>query len=697
MKQILISAFSLLFALSSFAQVDRSVMPEPGPAPKIDLGKTQSFTLDNGLKVFVVENHKLPKVTFSLQLDIDGIKEGNKAGASELAGDLMRKGTENKTMDEIDFGIDFIGARLSTSAYGVYASSLVKHQETLLEIMADIVKTPKFPEEELEKLKTQYKASVKSQLNEPDAIASNVRRVLLYGKDHPYGEVMTEETIDNITLDDVKAYYTTYYRPNIAYLAVVGDIKFEEAKSLITKYFKDWEKAEVPTTEFPTPEVPENIQVAFVHKPGAVQSVIMTFNTIELLPGSKDVIPASIANMILGGGFTSKLNLNLREKHAYTYGARSSLSSDKIIGNFYSTAKVRNEVTDSAITQTLLELINMRDGKITEEELTTIKNYRVGTFAYSLENPQTKARFAISIDKNDLPKDYYETYLEKVAAVTLEDVKEVSKKYFNPFNGYILVVGDKNEIADKIAKFSPTKEIVYYDAYGNEVTESEMKEAPDGVTAQSVLEDYIQAIGGQKNLKKVKSLKSIYATSIQGMPIDVEVYNGKSGQYLSIMSSSGMQLQKQVFDGSKGQVVQMTMTGQMETVDMDEKQVKGIKDESLIFPELVYTSGTYKIELQGVTNLKGEDVYVIDVQKPSGSVQTNYYSVKSKYLVKSITTFESEMGNVFQESVYSDYKKIGKVYVPYHLNQTVGPNEMDLELKTIEINPKLSNDLFELE
>src|SRR5690554_1658862 len=367
MKRILISAFTLLLATTSFAQVDRSKMPEPGPAPKIELGQTKSFTLDNGLKVFVVENHKLPRVAYSLQLNIEGVKEGDKAGTAEIAGNLMKTATKNRTKEEIDFGIDFIGARLSTSAMSVYGTSLVKHQDELLSIMSDVVKNAKFSEEELEKLKKQYKSNIKSQQNEPDAIASNVRRVLLYGKDHPYGEVMTEETIDNITLDDVKAYYTTYYRPNIAYLAVVGDIKFEEAKSLITKYFKDWEKAEVPTTEFPTPEVPENIQVAFVHKPGAVQSVIMTFNTIELLPGSKDVIPASIANMILGGGFTSKLNLNLREKHAYTYGARSSLSSDKIIGNFYSTAKVRNEVTDSAITQTLLELINMRDGKITEE------------------------------------------------------------------------------------------------------------------------------------------------------------------------------------------------------------------------------------------------------------------------------------------------------------------------------------------
>jgi len=257
MKKLFISALALAFATTTIAQVDRSKMPEPGPAPKIELGKTESFTLDNGLKVFVVENHKLPKVAYSLSLNIDGILEGDKAGTADLAGDLLSKGTENRTKEEINFGIDYIGARLNTYSMGVYASSLTKHQEKLLDIMADVVKNAKFDEEELEKLRKQYISGLQTEINDPDAIASKVRKALLFGKDHPYGEVVTEETLENITLEDIQEYYSTYFRPNIAYLAVVGDVTVKEVKPLIKKHFGDWEKGEVPNQEFEMPSQPQ--------------------------------------------------------------------------------------------------------------------------------------------------------------------------------------------------------------------------------------------------------------------------------------------------------------------------------------------------------------------------------------------------------------------------------------------------------
>ena len=237
------------------------------------------------LKVFVVENHKLPRVAFSLQLDIDPIKEGDKAGISEIAGDMLAKGTKNRTKDDLNFAIDFIGASFFTSSTSVFGASLKKHQNTLLEIMADVIKNPDFKEEELKKLKTQYISNVQTQKDDPDAIASNVRRVLLYGKDHPYGEIVREETIENITLDDAVNYYSTYFKPNVAYLAVVGDINVKEAKTLVEKYFGDWKKGEVPQHKYDFPERPKSTHVAFVNKPGAVQSVIAVFNPIELKPG----------------------------------------------------------------------------------------------------------------------------------------------------------------------------------------------------------------------------------------------------------------------------------------------------------------------------------------------------------------------------------------------------------------------------
>lgn len=692
MKKIYISAFTLLLAVASFAQVDRSKMPEPGPAPKIKLGETQSFTLENGLQVFVVENHKLPRVAFSLVLDVDPMKEGDKSGMADLAGDLMSKGTTNRSKEEINFSIDFIGAQLSTSATSVYGASLKKHQNKLLEIMADVVKNADFKQEELDKLKTQYISGIQSEKDDPDAIASNVRRVLLYGKDHPYGEITTEKTVENVTLEDVKNYYNTFFKPNVAYLAVVGDINVAEAKPLVKKYFGDWKKGEVPTFEYPMPEKPKVPEVAFVNKPGAVQSVIVVANTIDLKPGSADDIKASITNGVLGGGFVSKLNLNLREEHAYTYGARSSINSDELVGNFFASAKVRNEVTDSALTETLKELMAMRKGEITQEELDAQKNYRTGTFAYSLENPQTKARFAINTAKYNLPADYYSNYLKNVAAVTLEDAKAMSAKYINPMQGFILIVGNKEEVADKLKAFSPTGKVNFYDTYGNEAVET-LQPAPEGITAQAVVNDYIKAIGGEKELMKIKSMKKVADVSIPGAPpITLEINQTKDGKFMSNMAAGAMTVQKQIFDGIKGRTM-----GMQGNEDMSEDDIKRMKIDGNMFPELKYSNEDIKLSLKGIDTFNEESCYVVDVTFPNGDVKTDYYAIGTKYLIGSVEMVGEGDQKFQKEDSFSDYKKVGKIMMPYKASQNVGPQTISMEYKTIEINKKVDPQIFYIE
>lgn len=686
-KKIYINLVLLLLCGSLIAQVDRSKMPKPGPAPKIDLGETQSFTLENGLKVFVVENHKLPKVDFALQFDIDPLLEGDKSGAADMAGDLMSKGTSNMTKDELNFSVDFIGASFSTSSNFVFGSSLKKHTVKLLEIMSDAVKNSDFKEEELEKLRTQYISGKQTEKDDPDAIARNVRRVLLYGKNHPYGELTTEESLKNITLDDVKAYYKTYIKPNVAYLAVVGDINVKEAKTLVEKYFGDWKKGEVPTHTYEMPAVPKTMQVVLVNKPGAVQSVISAFNTLDLKPGSEDDIKANITNGILGGGFISKLNLNLREAHSYTYGARSNISSDELIGNFNASAKVRNEVTDSALVEMMKEIMNMRNGNVTEEELQTIKNYRTGTFAIGLENAQTKARFAINIEKYGLDKAYYENYLKNVAAVSLEDVNAISKKYINPMNGYILVVGNKEEVADKVKGFSPTGKITYLDINGNPAVAESFKKAPDGITAEKVITNFINAIGGMKTLSKVKAMKTEMGFSAQGMALEIKITNGAPNKQLTEVLMNGNVMEKTIFNGQEG--VSTGMRGK--TVFDEETNIK-TSEESYMFPEIEYLTDAFKIELLGLGNKNDEEVYAVKITKPSSEVMTNYYSVSTGLLVMSEAVVEGRV----EESLYSDYKEVKKVKIPFTILRDMGPQKVEIKVKSVTINPKLEASTFDL-
>ncbi|MCB0409435.1 MAG: insulinase family protein, partial [Flavobacteriales bacterium] len=550
MKKIFsIISVALIFSTAAYAQkLDRSKRPGPGAAPEIKIGKTESFTLENGLKVFVVENHKLPKVAFSLSLDVDPIMEGDMVGYTAAMGELLSTGTKNRTKDELNKEIDFIGADLNTYSSGIYAASLKKHQEKLLDIMSDVLMNADFKQEELDKIKKQVLSGLQTSKDNPDAIAGNVKSVLLYGKNHPYGEITTEETVEAYTLDKCKEYYNTYFKPNVAYLAVVGDITVKEAKPLIEKYFAKWQKAEVPVNKYKTPMAPEKTKVAFVHKEGATQSLINITYPINLKQNSPDVIKAKVMNSILGGGSTARLFMNLREGHGYTYGAYSSISPDELVGSFNASAKVRNEVTDSAVTEFMNELKRMVAEKVTQEELDGVKNYMTGTFAYTLQDPQTIARFAISTEKYKLPADYYANYLKNLNAVTIEDIKAMAEKYIKPENAHILIVGDKEQ-AEKVAKFSADNKVDFYDYYGNDFVES-LKPAPDGVTAKTVMDKAVEAKYGMpkgkgldKKLKKIKDITVKMNASIQGQTISVSRYQKAPNKFAMVMSMGTMVIQ----------------------------------------------------------------------------------------------------------------------------------------------------------
>ncbi|MFN0034406.1 MAG: M16 family metallopeptidase, partial [Saprospiraceae bacterium] len=252
----------------------RKAAPAPGSAPKIQIGKAETFKLDNGLTVIVVENHKLPTVSYQIYVDNDPAQEKEAAGYVDLMGDLLARGTKTRTKEQIDESVDFLGASLSSSANGVSGSCLSKHSDKLLEIMADVLLNPTFPQEELDKLKRQYESGLAAAKDDPDAIAGNVGSVLRYGKDHPYGEIMTEESLAKINLDQIRGHYNTYFKPNISYFVVVGDVTKAQAEKFAKQYFGKWQKGDVPKHKYAVPQAPAKTQVDFVHKPGAVQSAI---------------------------------------------------------------------------------------------------------------------------------------------------------------------------------------------------------------------------------------------------------------------------------------------------------------------------------------------------------------------------------------------------------------------------------------
>lgn len=690
MKNKILIIILTFISFGSYAQLDRSKKPAPDPAPEINLGEFETFTLSNGLKVFVVENHKLPRVAFSLILDRDPILEGENAGYISIAGQLLRNGTTNRPKSQLDEEIDFIGASLSTSSTGVYAASLKKHADKLVEIMADVVKNPAFPESEFEKIKKQTLSGLAAQKDDPEAIASNVSQVLTYGKDHPYGEIITEETVENISLQQIKEYYATYFKPNIAYLAVVGDINKKEAEQLVEKYFGDWEKGDVPTHEYELPKAPENTVVALVDRPQSVQSVIEIAYPIELKPGDAKVIKSAVMNNILGGSFSSRLNMNLREAHGYTYGARSSISSDELIGNFSASASVRNEVTDSAVAEFLHELKNIKSQSVKEEELGNVKNYLTGSFARSLESPQTIANFALNVERYDLPDDYYAKYLKNIADVGLDDVQQMAENFIMPEQAYIIVVGKASEVAEGLKSFG---EVKYFDIYGNEETPSATSAIPVGLTAEQVVEDYFAALGGRENLSRIKDLKISSTASLMGQELNITIAKKSPDKSFMVISSGGNEMQKEVINGDQVAVYQMG-----NAMPMDDETAAEAKVTAGFVPELYYDKNAVTTELTGIEKIDGQETYAVEIKLPSGKSVTHYYSTVSGLKLRETQTIETPQGAMVLSTDYTDYKEVDGIKFPHTTLIPIPgmPQKLRAEVDTIEVNAGVEDEIFKV-
>lgn len=673
--------------------LDRSIPPKPGPAPKIQIGDYETFKLSNGVEVIVVENSKLPRVSFNIALDVDPMMEGDKAGLVDITGQLLRRGTKTRTKQELDEQVDFIGATLSTSGRGIFGSSLTKHQDELLQLMSDVLLNSTFPEEELEKLKTQTKSALASQKDDPNAIAGNVAGVLNFSKKHPYGEIETPETIENITRKDCKKYFDTYFKPNTTQLVVVGDVDAAKLQEQLEKYFGKWKEGEVPTQEYKTPPFPKATEVAFVNKEGAVQSVINITYPVDLKPGSKDAIAASVMNTILGGGgFSGYLMQNLREDKAYTYGAYSRLSRDELVGSFTASASVRNEVTDSAIVQFLYEMNRMRTEPVAEDHLKMVLNKMTGSFARSLERPQTIANFAMNIVRYDLPNDYYQTYLEKLNSVTPADIQRVADKYIRPEQAHILVVGNKDEVMPKLAKFSKSGKVMLYDEEGNEIKPTTV-EVDKNMTADVIVAKYVEAIGGDK-WDDVKSYDVDMAMSTMGMTLAGKQIKSE-GKFLLEITMMGQTAQKIVYDGEKALMFN-PQAGEQIIEEGDE--LESMKEQAMMVPEAAYGKLGYTLELKGTDKVDGKDAYKVLVAMPDGKKKTEYYDMKSGLKLKEIQSEESPAGAVTTTTVYKDYKEVNGLKMAHTMEttQSMGAQSQNITMtiKSVKVNEELAEDTF---
>lgn len=668
----------------------RTGAPQAGTAPKIQIGKAEKFQLDNGLTVIVVENHKLPRVSFQIFVDNDPVLEKDAAGYTQLMGELLSKGTKNRSKVQIDEEVDFIGASFSSSASGISGACLSKHSEKLLDVMADVLLHPTFPAEELDKAKRRVESALAQAKDDPDAIADNVGSILRNGKEHPYGEAMTEATLAKINLEQIRKHYDTYFRPNISYFVVVGDISRAQAEQYAKKYFGSWQGADLSGHKYAVPQAPDKTKVSFVHKPGAVQSVVTITYPVALKPGAPDAIPARLLNNILGGSSTSsRLNANLRETKGWTYGAYSSLNSDKLVGSFTAQASVRNAVTDSSVIEFLSELNRLRTEKIPATELQTWKNIITGQFSQSLEQPGTVASFALATARYRLPADYYEKYLQALQNVSADDVQAVAQKYIHPDRAHILVVGNKDEVADRLKQFSADGKVNFYDVYGNPISTDNMT-VPAGMTAEKVIEDYINAIGGKAKIATLKDLQMTSTMNMGGSQLGINTWQ-KDGKIATKVTMNGQVVNARTYDGTKG-----SESGMGGSRELTGENLTDLKEQAAFCKELGYLADGYKMNLKGVEDVDGGKAYVVEVLRADGKKSTEYYDMKTSFKVREISVVPGQDGNpVTMTTDFSDYKETNGVLFPNTI--TLGgifPIPVKAVVSEIKINAGVDDVMF---
>lgn len=673
---------ALLFSLSLTAQVDRSKAPVSGPAPQVHIGEYQSFTLPNGLKVLVVENNKTPKITLQLSLIDNLTLEKDKAGYKDFMGDLWGKATQKRNAKQLSEEVDFIGANLSTSASNVTVSGLSKFTPELMNIFADVILNPTFPKDEFDKSIIQTKTGLKANESSPANIMANVSKKTIYGDEHPYGSVMTLETIENFTLEDCKKYYKDFVLPNNSILVIVGDITLAEAKKQVEKQFSNWKRGTVPTIQFTAPTAPKGAQVIFSNKDAAQQASIAIAYPVDLKPGTPIQLSAQVMNTILGGGgFQAKLFKNLRETKGYTYGAYSRLSGDILDngGKFVASSEVKANVTDSALIEVQKEMQNMILGDFTQADIDQVKKTMAGDFSRGLESPSTIAGFAYSIERYGLPKDYYTSYLERLSKVTKEDVKNAALQYINPNSAYIFVVADRN-LKQRLTKFDSDNNIVELDHAGKPVNPATA--LPANLTANDVISSYIKAIGGKEALSVIKDMIVTSEMAASGMTITNTykyITTPEKPAFMMEVAMMGQVMQKMIFDGDK-----VTVSGPQGTQTLEEEQTGEIKQQAYPFLEAVYANIGITPTLEGIEKVNGRDAYKIKVTL-GDAVTYSFYDVENGLKVKSVGT--SQQGT--QEVTFEDYRIINGLNYPFLSKTAMQGMEIEIKVKDVKTNTGL--------
>ena len=435
--------------------VDRTTAPAPAEPHPYHFPHITRATLPNGLRVLVAENHNAPLVSLRALVrsgaDHDTV---HTAGLAAITADLLDEGAGDRDAIRLAEDVGLLGGALGTGADWdasyVSLDVLARTSEEALAIFGDVTARATLPADGLERVRAERLNEILQQRNEPAAIAGKRFASLLYGTG-AYGNsvVGNADTVSSITIEDVRRFYAQHYLPNNSAVVVCGDIQSARAVDLVTRALGDWQRGPEAPRPAIAPRPIEASRIYVIDRPQAVQSEIRVGH-LGVPRSCEDYFPLSVMNAIFGGVFNSRINLNLRERHGYTYGARSQFAFRRHAGPFVVAAPVRNEVTRESVSEMLTELRRIRTGDIETRELEDTKNYLIGVFPASVQTASDVASRLVDMELYGLSEDYFDHYRENIAAVTKEEVERVANKYLDPDRVLIVIVGNAKDIREPL-------------------------------------------------------------------------------------------------------------------------------------------------------------------------------------------------------------------------------------------------------
>lgn len=719
MKQFQVSKFTalkLLIALLLIGSV--AAWAQQSNVEPIQLPPIKTVTLENGLKVIVIEQPSLPIVQFALRVRVGAIHEPtDRTGLATFTASMLRQGTTNRSADEISEAIDFVGGSLGASAdverTDVTARVLKKDLQVGLDLLADIVQNPNFPEKEMGIIRNQLIADVRSTQDDPESLASAHLDFALFGTIHPLGRAMSEQSLNAITRDDLVTFHGMYYRPNNSVLAVAGDVKADEVITLVKQAFGAWQKADIPPAPLPEPVKLQGYKVRFVHKPGQTQTHI-EIGHFGLAVTDPDYIPTVLANYVLGGGaFSSRLLQIIRSKAGKTYSIFSYFPSYSFPGYFRISTFTRNEQAFETLQMILDEFKKFKENGITQEELQAAQDNIAGSYILRLETISGLTTTVLNNDFYGFGMDRSKNWRKLVRSVSLEQANQAIKDRFDPDNLAIVLLSDIKTLEGRTELIPGISlENVNVVDWLEPITARAKPyaeflaalSAPKGPTeltwaaqitpeAKALLEKAFAAQGGFEKLAQLRDMYTKARGSVfqRGKEIqrDEETWIKLPNKLKATLKSPGFEAVL-FYNGSQ---VWLQLGGQVR--DITAQYLANMRESIEFDPLLVLWSiaqANYKFEVIGQEQVDGKDTQILRVTNDQGKFADFYFDVKQLVPLKIV---QAEDGKQV-EKLLRDYRQVEGFWYPFS-QKTLVDKELanSLEILEFKVNTGVGDEQFE--